>query len=259
MKHLFFGFLFLISTLLAQPKITIITSVFKADNFIEHFLKEIAKQSIYKKCEHIIINANSPGSEETFILDHINKFPNARYIALPVDPGLYGVWNIGIVASKADFILTANVDDQLKYTALEELYEFILKKPDTDLVYGDLYLTSLRNQTFSTCPNKTEFKRLDFSLENLAKDCSPGPHPLFRKSLILKYGLFNQEFKIFGDYEMWIRTALAGAKFERYPHFISLFYEGENTLSHSSQKQLLRKQENLSLHKKYRFFFENIK
>jgi len=256
MKQLFFVFLFVISALFGQPKITIITSIFKADDYIEHFLKEIGKQSIYNECEHIIINPSSPGNEETFILDHINKFPNARYIILPADPGLYGVWNIGIVASKSDLILTANVDDQLKYTALEELHEFISAKPEIDLVYGDIYLTSIPNQTFSNCLSKTEFKRLDFSLENLKKDCSPGPHPLFRKSLLLKYGLFNQEFKILGDYELWIRAALAGAKFQRYPHFISLFYEGENTLSNSKKKQLLRKKENMYLQKNYKCFWK---
>lgn len=252
MKKLFLAFYLLSSCIFAEPKVTIITSVYKADDYIEHFLKEIAKQTFYSKCHHLIINANSPGNEERSILNHACKYPNVEYLRLNFDPGLYAVWNIGVIKAKAECIMNANVDDQLEYSAIENLYHYLQDNSDVDLVYGDLYFTNEKNSTFSSCIHKTYFQRLEFSKENLKKDCSPGPHPLWRKGLHEKYGLFDQFFKIFGDLEMWLRAAYHGAVFKRYPEPVSLFYEGPNTLSHSSARFHQRKLESKYIAKLYK-------
>ena len=252
MKRLFLAFWFFSSSLIAQPKVTIITSVYNADDYIEHFLKEIAKQSFYSNCHHLIINANSPGNEERSIANHACKHPNVEYLRLKFDPGLYAVWNIGIIKAKADCIMTANVDDQLDYSAIENLYNYLQANPEVDLVYGDIYLTHEKNSTFALCSHKNYFQRLEFSKENLKKDCSPGPHPLWRKSLHEKYGMFDQFFKIYGDLEMWLRSAYHGAIFKRYPEPLSLFYEGPKTLSHSKDKFHQRKQESKLIAKLYK-------
>ena len=52
---------------LAHPRITIITSVFKCDKFIEGFMQDIVQQTIFAECELLMINANSPGNEEDVI------------------------------------------------------------------------------------------------------------------------------------------------------------------------------------------------
>lgn len=252
MKKLFFFFLFALSYAFTHPKVTIITSVYKGDAYIEHFLKEISKQTLYSECHHLIINANSPGNERKYIQEHLAKFPNVEYLELNHDPGLYAVWNIGILKAKADYIMTANLDDQLEYTAIEELYSYIQHHPEVDLVYGDIYFTSEKNTTFATCNHKTLYQRLEFSYENLLRDCSPGPHPLWKKSLHLKCGLFDQFFKILGDWEMWLRAAEHGGVFKRYPKPLSLFYEGPATLSHDVLKQQTRKYEAKYLIKKHR-------
>jgi glycosyltransferase involved in cell wall biosynthesis len=252
MIKLFFALCFFSSGIFAQPKVTIITSVYKADEFIEHFLKEISKQTFYKNCQHLIINANSPGHEERHILNHRAKHPNVEYLRLKFDPGLYAVWNIGLLKAEADCIMTANVDDQLAYAVIENLYHYLQDNPDVDLVYGDLYFTHEKNSTFSSCADKTLYQRLEFSKENLKQDCSPGPHPLWRKSLHEKYGMFDQFFKILGDLEMWLRAAYHGAIFKRYPMPVSLFYEGLTTLSHNASKLKLRKQEARMIAKLYR-------
>lgn len=215
-------------------------------------MKEIAKQTFYGDCHHIIINANSPGNEEPFILEHQAKHANVEYVRLNFDPGLYAVWNIGVLKSKADCLMTANVDDQLDYSAIENLYNYLMDNPQVDLVYGDLYFTNEKNSTFASCIHKTYYQRLEFSKENLKNDCSPGPHPLWRKSLHEKNGMFDQFFKILGDWEMWLRATYNGAIFKRYPQAVSLFYEGSTTLSHNPSKYHLRKQEARFISKQYR-------
>ena len=58
------------------PKISIITSVYNGDEFIESFLEDITEQTIFKdKCELIMVNANSPGNEGEIINKYIEKYP----------------------------------------------------------------------------------------------------------------------------------------------------------------------------------------
>lgn len=234
-----------------QPLVSIITSVYKGDLYIEHFLSEITKQTIYSKCEHIIINANSPHHEESVILKYVDRYPNIKYLRLDFDPGLYGVWNIALLMSSAEYIITANIDDQMSYSAIEELLEYIELCPEVDLVYGDLYMTHTPNQKFSEAKDKYIRIQPEFSLNNLIVHCVPGNHPLWRKSMHFKYGLFDPSFKICGDYEMWVRAASMGALFQRYPHATGLFYIGENTLSEGLSTTLLRKKEAKLIQRKY--------
>ena len=52
------------------PKISIITSVYDGDDYIESFLEDITRQTIFKdKCELIMVNANSPGNPISSSMD----------------------------------------------------------------------------------------------------------------------------------------------------------------------------------------------
>ena len=54
-----------------DPKISIITSLYKGKDFIKGFLEDIVNQTIFKeKCELIIIDANSPDKEKDIILEY---------------------------------------------------------------------------------------------------------------------------------------------------------------------------------------------
>src|SRR5579871_950607 len=91
-----------------QPIISIITSLYGADQFIEGFLEDIVQQTVFDQCELIIINANSPGNEENTIKKYMERYDNILYFRLNRDPGLYGVWNLAIKMSRGTFITNAN-------------------------------------------------------------------------------------------------------------------------------------------------------
>jgi hypothetical protein len=80
------------------PKISLITSVFKAEDHIEQLMEDVTRQTIFNdKCEWVIINVNKPGDdyEEQIILDYQKKYPdNIIYKRLETDPGVYGTWNM---------------------------------------------------------------------------------------------------------------------------------------------------------------------
>src|ERR1700728_4223701 len=98
-----------------KPRVSIITSVWNGDEYIESFLADITQQTIFPACELIMINANSPGNEAPVIKKYMEKYPNIVYTRLEKDPGLYGVWNLAIKMASADLLTNANLDDRASH------------------------------------------------------------------------------------------------------------------------------------------------
>lgn len=213
-----------------RPRVSIITSVYKGDKFIKNFLKDITRQTIFNQCELILINANSPGNEESVIKKYRAKFPNIRYLKLPYDPGLYGVWNLAIKMALSDLITNSNLDDRRATNSLEIHAQALEKNPDIDLVYAPYYATKTPNQTFKKHDTIYLIDFDEFSPERMVS-CLPGIQPMWRKSMHEKYGLFNPWFTSAGDWEMWLRAVDGGAKFKKIKQILGLYYENPRGLS----------------------------
>lgn len=209
-----------------QPKISIITSVYKGDLFIEPFLCDITQQTIFDQCELILINANSPGNEEPIIQHYMAHYPNIIYQRLDHDPGLYGVWNRAIEMARGIYITNANLDDRLAPTCYEVHARMLDEYQDIDLVYSDSYWTHGINETFVSNTAHKVMSHPEFSVQALARDCLPGANPMWRKSLHTRYSLFDDRYHIAGDYDLWLRVVQQGARFKKVPGIYGLYYWG---------------------------------
>lgn len=234
----FFVFISMLNAplLIGLPRVSIITSVYKGDQFIEGFMEDIVRQTIFDQCELIMIDANSPHHEADVIKRYMQKYPNIIYVRLDQDPGLYAVWNMAIKMSKAEYITNANIDDRLKSDCYEVHARELDKFPGIDLVYSGCYKTDVPNQTFDENNHQhvAPHSQYNFNKKRLVTRlmCYPNNHPMWRKSMHKKYGLFNELFKAAGDLEMWIRAAGFGdAKFKKITGFYGLFYLNPNGLS----------------------------
>lgn len=214
-----------------KPKVSIITSLYNGDIFIEGFLKDIIQQTIFKECELIIINANSPGKEEEIIKEYMKKFSNIIYKKLEKDPGLYATWNMAIRMAKADFITNANLDDRHDIKFLETHLKSLQENPEIDLVYSGFYVTENKNETFECNIHRWTFDAYEFLPQRMRHNL-PGPNPMWRKSIHEKYGYFDESFYWAGDFEFWNRIVSMGAKFKPIQGYSTLFYENLSEISH---------------------------
>lgn len=242
------------NTEIINPRVSIITSVFNGDEFIEGFMEDITHQTIFEQCELIIINANSPGiKEESIIFEYMKKFSNIIYVKLAEDPGLYSVWNLGIKLSRGIYLTNANVDDRLSVDSLERHAHALDKYPDVAMVYSDFYISNNANETF----NQITSKKIFFLPEpNKNCLCKAGNHPMWRKSLHKNCGLFNGKYKGLGDWDMWIRFALQGAVFMKLPVLTGVWYHNPKGLSTNPEHGFIAT-EHKEILRKYRTFFIN--
>ena len=214
------------------PRVTFITSLYKGEKFIRGFLEDIVRQTIFSKCELIIINANSPENEEPVIREYMRIYPNIVYVRLEEDPGLYAVWNIGIEMAKAPYVTNANVDDKLRSDCHQIQADYLDEHPEIDLVYSDAFITHDYTERFDTTSSEhLRVGNIPCSLEELKKGSLPNCHPLWRKSLHEKHGYFEEWMKVCGDWEMWLRAVTQGAQFAYINEPLGLFYVNPNGLS----------------------------
>lgn len=222
-----------------NPRVTIITSLYNGDLFIEGFLKDISQQTIFNQCELLIINANSPGNEGPIIEKYCQMYPNIRYIKLDYDPGLYAVWNMGIKMARSKYITNANVDDRLAYTCHEEHTNFLDSHPNIDMSYSDHYISHIPNEDFyNAAVNKNQYWGYrEFSMWNNEGSSIAGNHPMWRLSMHYRAGLFDESFASAGDWEMWIRAARYGSIFKKINKNLGVFYINLKGLSHQEKHQ----------------------
>ncbi len=237
----------------SSPQISIITSVYNGDQFIEGFMYDITRQTIFDQCELIMINANSPGNEEKVIKKYMKKYSNIIYKKLDEDPGIYAVWNMAIEMARAPYITNANLDDRLKYDCYEMHARALDEHKDIDLVYSDFFITHYPNEIFAINRHEKIAIMRNFSKRNMRKTL-PNNHPMWRKSLHEKYGYFDEKYKHAGDWEMWLRAVKGGAKFLKASGIYGLYYYNPKGLSTDKENSEIA-HEQRKIYWKYRTLF----
>lgn len=226
-----------------NPKVSIVTSCFKGDQYIDHFLKDITRQTIFEQCELILINPNSPGNEESIIAKYLLKYPNINYIKLEEDPGLYDVWNLGITKARGEYITNANLDDRRSPYHIEKHTKALDENPDIDMVSAPLYVTRNKNENWE---NNTAYDiwymgfpsyydAEDLFLEEYVDGVKTGriisqnlAHcmPVWRKNLHDKNGYFDElTYGTSCDWEFWLRCSVNGSKYMLLEEPLGLYLE----------------------------------
>jgi len=239
------------------PKISIITSVYKAEKFIDQLMKDVTNQTIFKdKCEWLIFNANEKGNdyEEKVIQEYIDKFPdNIKYKRLKKDPGLYGVWNKAIKIADGEFVTNINCDDRRAPWALEKQAKLLLVNEDVDLVYNDSYVCHEPNIDWENL-DSTKLQRYlfeDFSKEAMLRGSLPHNNPMWRKKLHDNFGYFDTQYKASADWEFWLRCTFEGSKFKKADEILGIYYFNPEGISTDKKNESWKKQDERKIFEKY--------
>ena len=117
-----------------QPKISIITVTFNAENQLEKTIQSIINQT-YQNIEFIIID----GKSRDHTIDIIKRYNSylAKWISEP-DQGLYDAMNKGISLSTGEYLWFINAGDEI--FEIDTLEKMLKQFPDKDFYYGETML-----------------------------------------------------------------------------------------------------------------------
>ena len=210
-----------------NPKVTILCSNYNSSKWIDGYLQSINEQ-LMECFEIIFVDANSTDNS----LETINGFNFRKGIIKKVLEKntripIYEAWNLAINESECDYVMNVNTDDRIFPGSLLTLYHSFLKYKNYDIIYGKNFICADENHTqiggLHDWPDHTHEILLQMSI------C--GPFPMLKKSTIVDNGLFNPEYTISGDYEMWLRLSKRGFIFKKIDDIIGSYYNNPKGVS----------------------------
>lgn len=201
-----------------DPKVSVITVCYNAEEFIEHAIASVLAQT-YTNIEYLIIDGNSNDNTVSIINKYKDKI---HYFISEPDNGMYDAMNKGIKNASGDIFFFLNSDDVFydKHVVENVVKTFQLNE-DVELIYGPIIITNpITNETFI----KTH-EKISKSFFISGSICQQGI--FFRADNFEKYGLFDDTYKIVGDYEWELRTFYKyNIKRKYYPQITVKFRDG---------------------------------
>ena len=174
--------------------ISIITISFNSEKSISETFQSVKNQS-FNNYQYLLIDGGSSDGTLTIAEEqsHLSK------IVSEPDKGIYDAINKGIKNSTGEIIGFINSDDTFyDENSMQHIVDAF--DQETDCVFGDLIYTD-KSEKVKRVWKGSEFKKGAFK-----KGWMPA-HPTFycRRSIYEKLGLYDDSFKIAGDFELMLR------------------------------------------------------
>jgi len=179
-------------------KISIITPTYNSAKTIKRTILSIIDQH-YNNLEYIIIDGVSTDGTLEIVRSYQNEI-NTKFIS-EKDNGIYDAMNKGIKLATGNIIGILNSDDFYDDDKVLAVVAEAFKDQKIEAVYGDIkYFSNDINQI-------KRYWRAGGYKESKLNYGWTIPHPtlFLRKNIYDKYGFFNTDFKIAGDYEFILR------------------------------------------------------
>jgi glycosyltransferase involved in cell wall biosynthesis len=187
--------------------IAIVTPSFNQGKYIRATIESVLCQRV-EKLEYAIIDGGS--TDET--VDVLKSFGSQiKWVSEP-DSGTADAVNKGFRAVGGDILGWLNSDDIYYDGTLETVLAFFQEHPAVDVVYGDANHIGENGSVIEKYPTEP------WSWERFHEICFISqPAAFFRRSVFEKFGVLDTHYPYCMDYELWIRWAKGGAKFQYLP------------------------------------------
>ena len=184
------------------PKITIVTVCLNAVKTIEQTLLSVLDQG-YSNLEYIIIDGGSTDGT----LEIIDQYREclALVISEP-DDGIYSAFNKGLRHATGDLIGILNADDFYAPWALSTVAEMYAAHSEYEIFYGQVVVLDESRRRWTVYPLGDHSQLSDrMSISH--------PAVFVTKKAYEINGLFDEQYRIAGDWELMLRFFRAGVSF----------------------------------------------
>lgn len=192
--------------------ISIVTSLYHAEQYLPRFLKNLAKFQKELSRQNIsfesLIIANEPTVGEKVMLKEFGDSPWFKVVEVAREP-LYASWNRGVEMATSSVIGFWNVDDErFSKAAIDGLSRL---NAGADLIYFPfIYKRYVKVFGLKLLVKRVVVQPLIFQREEFIRSMHCGPFFMFKKNFYQKVGPFDEQFKIAGDFEWCVRAAKIG-------------------------------------------------
>lgn len=211
-----------------MPLITVITVCRNEYEKIRKTSESICTQS-FGDFEWVVIDGGS--SDGT--LDILREYEeNIAVLVTEPDAGIYNAMNKGIRRATGEYVVFMNGGDCFSDA---DALQRVADAPRVDIVYGDLLFDG-SEPLIKTYPDALQENYL---LDNML----PHQASFIRRSLFDDHGMYDESYKIAGDYELFARLLVRNKVTYHHIPFVLAAFDGAG-ISKNPAHRAIRKQEN---------------
>ena len=185
-----------------NPKVSVITVCFNAENTLQHTIDSVVRQS-YPDIEYIIIDGCSDDGTVKIIKE--NEQHIAKWLSEP-DNGMYDAMNKGIKISTGDLIAFINADDWYEDGTVASVVSNYQKNPDVDVIHGNEIRRSADGRILWVRRPNRNYKSLIKGMTMFHPTCF-----ITRRSYN-RWGQYDIRYSLAADYELLLRFYIKGAQ-----------------------------------------------
>lgn len=184
-----------------RPSVSIVLSLYRSEKYLAGYLDELSKQVANRNIELSLV-LNDPS---TYELDVLDRLANGCKVVRAIVPreNLYKSMNRAILQSSGEYLTWWNVDDIRTPDSIETMASVLDECEDVGWTYGDFKVIKDYR-----CFDGRLVSPLDFTGEVGTRVAQFGPFYMWRRSLIDRIGLFDEQFKSAGDFDYTVRLSL---------------------------------------------------
>ena len=214
-----------------MTKVSTITPCYNMSKYMKGFLDNLSTQT-HKDLE-IVLDHNDPSDEEVKLVEEYNEqYDNILHIKVEgVDP-IGTSMNRCIEYATGDYLCIWNVDDLRTPDSIEVMAKALDENPDVDFVYGNYVIVPNFGGTEGQYVDETGRE------DELTTGMILGPYFMFRKSLLEKSGVFDEQLVQGADYDLALRLAIRNGKGLHLPINLGYYLNeglGQSTKPNSKQ------------------------
>ena len=186
-----------------MTKVSTITPCYNMSKYMKGFLDNLSTQT-HKDLE-IVLDHNDPSAEEVKLVEEYNEqYDNILHIKVEgVDP-IGTSMNRCIEYATGDYLCIWNVDDLRTPDSIEVMAKALDDNSDVDFVYGNYVIVPNFGGTQGQYVDETGRE------DELTTGMILGPYFMFRKSILEKSGVFDEQLVQGADYDLAVRLAFNG-------------------------------------------------
>ncbi len=189
------------------PLITIIVAVLNCSKTLKRCIESIITQT-YPHKELIIIDGGSTDGSLSIINAHSDKI---TYWESKPDRGIYHAWNKALKHSHGEWVCFLGADDYFwNKDVLANLAVCLRKARNSGIrvVYGQMARVDIKGHILKLMGKPWE--KIRWLMQHGMPLDLPHPGLMHHRSLFEEHGLFDESFKIAGDYEFLLRELKNG-------------------------------------------------
>ncbi|GEQ37769.1 glycosyl transferase [Tetragenococcus halophilus] len=187
--------------------ISVITTVYNSERYIKECVESVQQQVLPQNVtfEHVIVDDGSTDETEDIIKQLQKKYSNINYLKFG-KLGRAKALNKAIDNTKGNYIANLDSDDIFLPNKLWLQYKFMESHEECDLLCTES--TTFNDNISLEFREKTTYKVIDAKL--LKKNIVNHSSVLFRKSQLLKIGMYDESRVSQVDLELWLRCLYNG-------------------------------------------------